>query len=74
MTSAGCGPCAPTSKNDPWSKKSANRSRAVSLPRSCCFATRSAPPISWIFARRASSAATRSRIVGIVSFSSCQGL
>src|SRR4051794_28742020 len=38
------------------------RSRAVSLPRSCCFATLSAPPSSRIFARRASRSATSSRM------------
>src|ERR1700722_15512559 len=40
----------------------ARRSRTLSLPRWCCLATLSAPPISRALARRASRSATISRI------------
>src|SRR5204862_7714264 len=62
-----CG-CAwmPNSQNVPASIRRAMRSRAVSLPWSCCFAIRSSPPPSFAFSRRSARSSTsgRSRLVG----------
>src|ERR1700722_1739158 len=64
-----CVPCMPSPKNTPSSKNAARRSRAVILPRACCFSILSSPPSSLAFSRLASRSATRSRIVVIGSLS-----
>src|SRR5688500_4215526 len=62
-------PCMPTSKKTPSSKNELRRSRAVSLPRSCCFLIFSSPPIRRTSARRASRSFTSSRISMTVTLS-----
>ncbi len=52
------------SSNDPESRRSSMRSRAVSLPRLCCAATRLSPPPTRACARRWSS---RSRMSFMLS-------
>src|SRR3954449_13236666 len=56
----------PNSQNVPSSIRSARRSRAVSLSRSCCLAIFSSPPPSFARSRRSASSSTsgRSRLAG----------
>src|SRR3954462_11537347 len=56
----------PNSQNVPSSIRSARRSRAVSLSRSCCLAIFSSPPPLFARARPSASSSTggRSRLVG----------
>src|SRR5512132_3928388 len=58
-----CSTSLSSSKNEPGSRRSSTRSRAVSFPSACCRATRSGPPPSRLFARRASRSARRLSIV-----------
>src|SRR6476659_2628353 len=53
-------PWMPISTKVPSSTSRSIRSRAVSLPRSCCLAIFSSPPPSFAFARRSCSCAVRS--------------
>src|SRR6478672_5335777 len=59
-------PCSPISKKVPSSISRSRRSRAVSLPRSCCLAIFSSPPPSLARSRRSSRSSTsgRSRLAG----------
>src|SRR5690606_16351862 len=59
--SAGTAPTrGPSSRNVPGSSRCSMRSRAVRLPRSCCFAIFSGPPISLAAALRAARSSSRS--------------
>ena len=57
---------ASSSTNDPGSSNKSRRSRAVSLPASCCLVTLAAPPPSRDAARICSSSANRSAFVDTV--------
>src|SRR3954465_13393325 len=56
----GCA-CIPNSQNVPSSIRRSSRSRAVSLPASCCFAILSSPPPSFARSRRAARSSTSGR-------------
>src|SRR5262245_20848865 len=57
-----------SSRKEPGSSSSSTRSCAVSLPSACCLSTRSRPPPSRRFSRRASRSAMRfSSVIGVGS-------